>query len=149
MIIIGYPGIGKTTLAKKSNKFIDLESSSFKVSCDIEWYLNYCLVTADLSKFGFTIFVSSHKEVRHILSNYSIPILSIFPSINLREKWIEKLYNRYEKDPSIKNMLSYERARTKYKDDIEELIKEEFNKIIIRDMDYDLSYLIAERLNGK
>ena len=31
MIIIGYQGVGKSTLANKDDKFIDLESSSFWV----------------------------------------------------------------------------------------------------------------------
>ena len=52
MIIIGYQGIGKSTLAGKDNKFIDLESGNFWVNGErVEnWYIPYCQIAEHLSK---------------------------------------------------------------------------------------------------
>lgn len=69
MIIIGYPGIGKSTLAGKDHKFIDLESSNFKIEDERseDWYKVYCKVAEDLSRQGYIVFVSSHLAVREAL----------------------------------------------------------------------------------
>lgn len=70
MIITGYQGIGKSTLARKENNVIDLESASFwnyengnKTRPD-DWYVYYCQVAEHLSKQGYIVFVSCHQQVR-------------------------------------------------------------------------------------
>ena len=71
MIITGYQGIGKSTLARKDKNIIDLESSSFwkydkscnsKTRCE-DWYVYYCQVAMDLSRQGYTVFVSVIKKL--------------------------------------------------------------------------------------
>ena len=71
MIIIGYQGIGKSTLAKNSLKYIDLESGNFWINGerDEQWYKPYCNIANHLSAQGYTVFTSSHKEVREELKN--------------------------------------------------------------------------------
>ena len=52
MIVIGYQGIGKSTLAGRDHKFIDLESGNFWVDgkrAD-DWYKPYCQIAEHLSK---------------------------------------------------------------------------------------------------
>ena len=75
MIIIGYQGIGKSTLAASELKYIDLESSNFwfydsetkqKVRHS-NWYEMYCNVAENLSRQGYIVFVSSHQPVRERL----------------------------------------------------------------------------------
>ena len=59
MIVIGYQGVGKSTLAGKDYRFIDLESGCFwvdgpngeRVRAD-DWYKAYCQVAVDLSDQG-------------------------------------------------------------------------------------------------
>ena len=72
MVIVGYQGIGKSTLAKNRNGFIDLESSNFFVNGERspDWYIPYCEIALDLSKQGYDVFVSSHKVVRDELKKY-------------------------------------------------------------------------------
>ena len=74
MIIIGYQGIGKSTLAGK-NKCIDLESGNFwfydletyqKVRHN-DWYIPYCNIANHLSEQGYIVFTSSHEVVRNEL----------------------------------------------------------------------------------
>lgn len=68
MIITGYQGIGKSTLASKSDKIINLESTCFwKYEEDVylnktgnksrpdDWYVYYCQVAQDLSRQGYTV----------------------------------------------------------------------------------------------
>ena len=51
MIVIGYQGIGKSSLAGRNNIFIDLESGNFWVDgkrAD-DWYKPYCQIAEHLS----------------------------------------------------------------------------------------------------
>ena len=70
MIIIGYQGIGKSTLANCNLNYVDLESSNFYIDgkrAD-DWYKPYCKIAEHLSQQGYYVFVSSHKVVRDELS---------------------------------------------------------------------------------
>ena len=79
MIISGYQGIGKSSLAGKNN-CIDLESGNFWVDgkrAD-DWYKPYCQIANHLSQQGYTVFVSSHEVVRKELeksedTDYELP----------------------------------------------------------------------------
>ena len=82
MIISGYQGIGKSTLAGKNN-CIDLESGNFWVGRkrSDDWYKIYCNIAVHLSRQGYTVFVSSHEVVRKELEKYKKDndIFLIFP----------------------------------------------------------------------
>ena len=74
LVIIGYQGIGKSSLAGW-NKCIDLESGNFFVGnkrAD-DWYIPYCQTALNIANQGYTVFVSSHKEVREFLSTVPLP----------------------------------------------------------------------------
>lgn len=97
MIIIGYQGIGKSTLAGK-NKCIDLESGNFwfydletyqKVRHN-DWYVPYCNIANHLSEQGYTVFTSSHEVVRNELKKSKEDVFIIYPSIELKDEWIKK-----------------------------------------------------------
>ena len=65
MIVIGYIGIGKSTLAMNQTGYIDLDSSTFMFNnkrCD-NWVTYYCQVAESLSKQGYVVFVSCHFDV--------------------------------------------------------------------------------------
>lgn len=57
MIICGFPGVGKSTMAKFS-QWVDLESTPFKKN----WLL-YAEVAKHMSDNGYTVMVSTHKEM--------------------------------------------------------------------------------------
>ena len=71
MIIIGYQGIGKSTLANIDNAYIDLESSNFwhKGERYDNWYIYYGKIAESLSRQNYNVFTSSHREVRDYLKN--------------------------------------------------------------------------------
>lgn len=147
MILIGYQGIGKSTLAFKENNFIDLESSNFfyKDKRIDNWYIYYCNIAAHLSKQGFNVFVSSHEVVRNRLKKYfDEPLVCIIPSISLKDEWIKKLHNRYINHGSEKNYKAWMNAVDRYEDNINEIKNSGIEFIEIENINYDLENLLEE-----
>lgn len=148
MIIIGYQGIGKSTLARSAKNTIDLESGCFwngDYRPD-DWYVYYCQVAIDLSEQGNTVFTSSHQVVRDYLA--SLPknelIAVCYPSLKLKDEWIEKLRVRYERTHWQKDYKAWMNAVDRYDDNIRELMTSPFDKIEINTMFYDLHQLIRD-----
>lgn len=147
MIIIGYQGIGKSTLAKnKKYRVVDLESSNFFVNGekDENWYIVYCQIAKHLSDQGYTVFVSSHKEVRDELLKYkeSTKIYICAPAPKLKHEWVIKLQKRYNQTGLDKDKKAYLNAFTSYLTNIEDILKSDFEIILIESLDYDLSKII-------
>ena len=147
MIVVGYQGIGKSTLAKKNYRYIDFESSALRHedgSKANDWYESYCMMAEWLSKQGYIVFVSSHKEVRDYLNRHcKEPFCAIVPSLSLKDWWLKKLHNRYNNTKSMKDALAYYRAIhwftedvTAIKDDIQ-ITKE------ITTTNYDLARIVG------
>ena len=148
MIIIGYQGIGKSSVAGIENGCIDLESSSFRINGKRhdDWYVSYCRIALELSQQGFVVFVSSHKEVReylvrHIFGNY---IVCVYPETWLQTDWIARLQKRYDECKSEKNYRALMNAKDRYKENIEEMESWGGYYYGIRDMDYDLLDIVKE-----
>lgn len=112
MIICGFPGIGKTSVASSLDRYIDLESSCFNLTeRDDEgraekmenWKQAYCQIAFDLAFQGKLVFVSSHKEIRDYLFEMQkkdvyhsdIPILLVYPAPENKNNWLERLERRY------------------------------------------------------
>lgn len=116
MIIIGFPGIGKSSVTRayegdaNTTGYIDLESSNFVK--DDNWVKEYCDLALDLDLQGYNVFVSSHKNVREYLvekQDIFPDIMEIFPSKEIRTEWLNRLESRYMKCKTDKNerALSY------------------------------------------
>lgn len=110
MIIIGFSGIGKSTLSAKNDKFIDLESSCYNLinpntnkaeKCK-DWEKFYITVAYHLAKQGKYVFVSNHQMVIDEIMNRRIadqtldqyPVIFVYPIKNIKDEWIDKLYKR-------------------------------------------------------
>ena len=146
MIIIGYQGIGKSTLAKDSLKYIDLESGNFWINGerDEQWYKPYCNIANHLSAQGYTVFTSSHKEVREELKNSSEVVKIAFPALELKTDWLIRLTNRYNESMLVEDYKALMNASLYYEDNINDLMNEPFDKIVINNIDYNLRELIEE-----
>ena len=145
MIIIGYQGIGKSTLTKNNIGYIDLESGNFwwNGQRPHDWYIYYCQIAEDLSRQRYVVFVSSHKEVREFLKNSEEVVIVIFPSILKRDEWVKKLKDRYEKSGKEKDYKAWMNAEDRYKENISELMRSGFYFIDIDDvLNYDLEEII-------
>lgn len=150
MIVIGYPGVGKSTLARKCSRCVDLESSAFFVEGirPDDWYVYYCSVAEDLSRQGKTVFVSSHKLVMDQLLESKENIIMIIPHFDLKDEWIEKLYDRYMMSFSEKDKKAFERARDHIDEDIVNMYQYPYRMVFIQDMNYDLLLLIDNAKMG-
>lgn len=144
MIIIGYQGIGKSTLASAETKCIDLESGNFWVDgkrAD-DWYKPYCQIANHLSEQGYTVFVSSHEVVRKELEKSNQYVCIVHPSVELENAWVYKLAKRYAMSKLDKDRKAYLNAKDRYKDNIIELMESPFVSYQIESIDYNLKDIV-------
>ena len=145
MIFCGYQGVGKSSICNRENGYIDFESSNFFVNemrpnMWIDIYINQAL---SLNEQGYDVFLSTHKALRNRLNELNIDFTVITPSIDLKEKWIERLSNRYHNNPSVKNMKALNNAEVCYEENVKDLCSES-KVIMITNTDYDLKEIIRE-----
>ena len=148
MIICGYPGIGKSTLAKndKDHRYIDLESSNFYDKSTGErpenWHVYYCQIAEDLSRQGYIVLVSCHDEVRKWLENSKEQVVVIVPCKNLKEEWGEKLLKRCEDSKNPKDTRAYDKHMEKFEKNLDDIENGNLMIASIISMKYDLKSLI-------
>lgn len=156
MIIIGYQGVGKSTLAEGTDWFpeselgngiIDLESSSFWVNGkrDENWYKIYANIAHHLSQQGHIVFTASHGAVREELKKYEDEdyIRCLYPSLELKDEWVEKLEKRYNETGLDKDFKAWKNAEQCYEENIKDMMNSGFkDPIEITSMDYDLGLMI-------
>lgn len=152
-IIVGYQGIGKSTLAKNGNGYIDLESGNFWVGGKRidDWYIPYCKIAVHLAEQGYRVFVSSHAVVREHLASLpkTVPLFACFPSYSLKNTWITKLQVRYETTQLEKDYKAWKNAEERYDENIKELHESTaFIPIVISGKYYLLADLLEEALKG-
>ena len=142
MIVIGYQGIGKSTLANKDLHFIDLESSNFFVNGEraSNWHIPYCNIAEHLSQQGYIVFTSSHEVVRDRLkySGSTEKIICCVPALELKDKWIERLQKRYDTSGLEKDYKALMNAMNCYEQNISEIAASGFDVVWLKSMDYDL-----------
>lgn len=155
MIICGFPGIGKTTLTMKYPHFVDLESSSFKIDNNRfdNWVTVYAQVAMHLSS-THTVLTSCHKEVRDALhsaitsssDNTNIYALGvIYPTLELKDAWLERLYTRYTESKLCKDRLAYEYMKDHYDTAIADIESDKrIDRIRLTNMDYDLKSILTD-----
>lgn len=156
MVIVGYPGIGKSTLCQHRENCIDLESSCFDKS-NINWYKDYCNVAIDLHKQGNIVLVSNdelvYKELESKDAIDTTNLVFIFPSLQLRDEWITKLRDRYKKRPNKENKAAWSRVIDCYFDDILNLVnfvkKNGYRYYCIDNIIYYLDYIVRGLEEGK
>lgn len=145
MIIIGYQGIGKSTLAGQ-NGCIDLESGNFWVNGKRaeDWYIPYCRIANHLSEQGYTVFVSSHEVVRNELKKSKERVVAIVPAVELRDEWVAKLEERYNRTGLDKDFKAWKNAEDRYEDNIYEIMDDVSKGYYIRHMSYSLKGILHE-----
>jgi len=151
-IIIGYQGIGKSSLAALDTKYIDLESGSFWIgdTRDPNWYQIYCKIAIELAIQGYIVFTSSHLVVREYLTSVPLPeqlkVFTCCPSIELKYLWIEKLKLRYNQSKLNKDYKSYMNAFDCYEDNIRSIQECPVPNILLTSMKYNLKKEIQKAI---
>ena len=152
MIIWGYQGIGKSTLAntcmiEHEIPVLDLESGNFWVDGmrSQDWYKVYANIAIHLSQQGNIVMTSSHKAVRDYLYqlNSGERLATIYPCIELKDQWIEKLQDRYDISKKEKDYKALMNAKEMYEQNIYDLATQiGFDHIKLRMIDYSLETAI-------
>lgn len=75
MIICGFPGVGKSTMAQAS-QWIDLESTPFQK--DFE---TYARVAKHMSDNGYNVMVSTHTELLNQFEKIGVPYTVVVPPL--------------------------------------------------------------------
>ena len=147
MIVIGYQGIGKSTLAKKNYRYIDFESDSLRHedgTREYNWYKSYCMMAEWLSKQGYIVFVSSHEKVRDYLNKHcKEPFCAIVPSLSLKDSWLKKLHNRYNNTKDMKDAKAYYRAIHWFTEDVTTIKNDIQITKEITTTNYDLARIVG------
>ena len=145
MIIVGYQGIGKSSISNSDTRCIDLESGNFFVGGKRpdDWYKYYVQIATHLSEQGYTVFVSSHKVVRDELKATNTKDVAVcYPSIDIRELWLERLTERYERTGLEKDRRALLNAEQNYSSSISELyadaVENRWLNVPIGTTNYDL-----------
>lgn len=116
IILSGFPGVGKSFMFNNSNiSVLDSDSSNFSWIKDSEGnntkerdpkfpknYINH--IKKNIGKVDI-IMVSSHDIVRNALKENNISYLLFYPSIELKEEYLER-YKSRGNDESFINMIS-------------------------------------------
>lgn len=150
MIVIGYQGIGKSSLAGRNNRFIDLESGNFWVDGKRaeDWYKPYCQIAEHLSQQGYIVFTSSHEVVRKQLEKSKETVILVFPSVELKDEWIDKLKDRFFRTNSDKDYKALMNAKDRYEENIRELEASNIEyKMALKNIDYDLEAALIHLKN--
>ena len=152
MVIVGYQGIGKSTLAKNGSGYIDLESGNFWVDGkrSDDWYIPYCNIALHLAQQGYIVFTSSHQVVRDYLVEHKgdVKVGLCFPTHTLKGQWIKKLEDRYNNTKLDKDYKAWKNAVDRYEDNTTELAESRgFDiKLIISQIPYNLNESIKLHL---
>lgn len=102
MIICGFPGTGKSTMAKFS-RWVDLESTPF--SRRGQWLL-YAEVAKHMSDNGYTVMVSTHKEMLDALEQIETPYTVVVPNVNDFNAYISRYKQRGNTEEFIQKISS-------------------------------------------
>jgi len=142
MIIMGYPGVGKTFAAKDDYRFIDLDSHEWK---DIgkDWAKHYCRLAENLSKQGYFVLVSTHPEVKNRLSVSREKVCLCYPSPYLKDQWIQRLYNRYQNLKNARTHNAWKRVSEHFDEDVAYMRGLQMREIVLTGMSYNLKQLIV------
>ena len=158
MIIIGFPGIGKSSVTRaydgetNTTGYIDLESSNFVK--DDNWVKEYCCLAIDLDLQGYNVFVSSHKAVREYLAERQdiFPdIVEVFPSKEMCTEWLNRLELRYMKCKTAKNERALNYIRNNFDTAVDEMERDAIvHKVCItKENMNNLEKVVSDYLDGR
>ena len=120
LIICGYPGVGKSSVAGWG-KCIDLESSWFSqdkdgnhIYPDEAWCEKYCELAIYLASQGFTVLLSTHQAVINTLRDYQlmlkcyrVKVVIFAPRPGMKKEWTLRLFNRYMESEEEKDLRAF------------------------------------------
>lgn len=130
LIIMGFPGVGKTYCKERFKcsefKVLDSDSSLFPKGDFPNNYFNYLV---SVYKHYDLILTSTHKSVREGIKKTELmnncKIFTCYPSMEIKAEWIDRLYRRGNNDDFCSLISS------NYDSWISDIEKDQFNRLII------------------
>jgi hypothetical protein len=153
MIIVGYPCIGKSTISGGKNIDLDDSDMRFPLRGVSEkphlirpegWEQCYINVAVSLSLQGFNVFVSSRPEVVEELRRRGLKFMAIYPSGELKCRWVERCAKCYESNPSEDNEKKLQRVTRCFDEETRALAESTPYQYIIESDKYDLNELVKD-----
>lgn len=150
MIIIGYPGVGKTIASNQFTNVIDFNSANIAkpkitssgsatltIQRDSDLTVDtkdlekdtYCNLAESLSRQGYVVCVSSHEFVTKYFIKSKEEVYTCSPDKAMKTRWIQMLRRRYIEDDSVENYNAYLRAVDHFDEDIDKLDNMGFENI--------------------
>jgi len=100
MIVIGYYKIGKTSICKNNDRYIDLDSKKLEIvekeneriskTMPYGWEYVYAKTVSMMSSQGYVVFISPDKTVVDLLGQSKESILYIYPVYSKIEEFVRK-----------------------------------------------------------
>ena len=160
MIIFGYQGIGKSSLANSpaGALYIDLESSMFRTPMHPErsedWFQAYGNIVCDLDKQGKFVFSACHQQIRDYIASEKdlkgVVAAICYPSLELREEWLYRLRQRWMDTQLPKDKAALDFAEASYSSSIKALDKDtDYDHLILTKMNYNLNDILIGYFNYK
>ena len=127
----------QNNIIEKICNVIDLDSSLF------DDMFTYCEVIKHLDSLGKIVLVSTHKLLRENLKKIGVDYYVVCPSVELKDKWIYKLSQRYQEDDNDKNFRAWTSAVMHYDSHVSSLIEEDCKGcLVIENIDYQLGDIV-------
>ena len=160
LIICGYPGVGKSSIAGWNN-CVDLESSWFsydkdgnRVYPDEIWCIDYCSLAMKLASQGYTVLLSTHscvinqlREWKWFLDNkYFVKVVIFAPRPSMKKEWTLRLVNRYIESENEKDLRAFVGAIEYWDSKLLAIIHSDFPVYSPDSVDYDFrDYILKIR----
>ena len=110
VVISAFPACGKTYAFNhynRNNNILDSDSSLFSRAGEgvrnpsfPQNYIDHIKAKVESEKYDI-IFVSSHKEVRDLMTENGIKFYTVYPESDLMDEWVERMKNRGNDDEFI------------------------------------------------
>ena len=145
MIIIGYPGIGKSTLASNNPEaYCYLSANDYKIYDNSVWMDRYCQDAIDEEPYSDVVFVDYYDEVLDRLNETNSRVIVVAPALDLRDEWVKKLLRRYQQTFQTTHYYDYSRVEHVYDKDVQYALENAREFYVIRNMKYKLHSILDE-----
>ena len=112
---------------------------------DEGWEESYVKNVKALSDQGYVVFIGAHKKVQDLLTDYKDNVVIVYPGLLLRDAWIKKLTDRYEKSNSPSDERALKRCVSFFSFDVVEMMDSPFKKVELRQSEgYNLYELLKD-----
>lgn len=144
MIIVGYHLVGVEELAKKDSNYRVLDTSKFTGS---DWVNDYVGTAGIFNDMGYDVILEPNKEVIQELVNREYGAVMIFPSLELKDAWVQKAVDQFHETNSLSDAGLAKHIHDHFEDEVEWLrialdhSQSSFG-VMLDHLDYDLEKLL-------